>query len=69
MMACGFSESYVKLWSLTGQPLRGLRSNIDLKQIQTGKFIDVTQCISNNNVLQKQIWNVHAIRQVVHVDA
>ncbi|RKP09368.1 WD40-repeat-containing domain protein [Thamnocephalis sphaerospora] len=23
-MACGFSESYVKLWSLTGQPLRDL---------------------------------------------
>ncbi|KAJ1648991.1 Transcription initiation factor TFIID subunit 5 [Dispira simplex] len=29
LMAGGFSESYIKVWSLTGEPLRGLRSNFN----------------------------------------
>ncbi|KAF9180830.1 Transcription initiation factor TFIID subunit 5 [Haplosporangium sp. Z 767] len=29
MMAAGFSESYVRLWSLTGEKLRGFRSNFN----------------------------------------
>ncbi|KAJ1925228.1 Transcription initiation factor TFIID subunit 5 [Tieghemiomyces parasiticus] len=29
LLAGGFSESYIKLWSLTGEPLRGLRSNFN----------------------------------------
>ncbi|RKP27510.1 WD40-repeat-containing domain protein [Syncephalis pseudoplumigaleata] len=33
LMACGFSDSYVQLWSLDGQPLRGLRSDLSLDQM------------------------------------
>ncbi|RKP37739.1 WD40-repeat-containing domain protein [Dimargaris cristalligena] len=29
LLAGGFSESYIKLWSLTDEPLRGLRSNFN----------------------------------------
>ncbi|KAI9596021.1 WD40-repeat-containing domain protein [Syncephalis fuscata] len=34
LMACGFSDSYVQLWSLDGQPLRGLRNDISLDQMK-----------------------------------
>jgi transcription initiation factor TFIID subunit 5 len=29
MMAAGFSESYIRLWSLNGEKLRGFRSNFN----------------------------------------
>jgi transcription initiation factor TFIID subunit 5 len=37
LMACGFADSYVQLWSLDGKPLRGLRSDISLDQMNQGK--------------------------------
>jgi WD40 repeat protein len=38
MMATGFSESYIRLWSLNGKGLRALRT--DLKSEEVGKIHD-----------------------------
>jgi transcription initiation factor TFIID subunit 5 len=37
MMAAGFSESYVRLWSLNGEKLRGFRSNFNPAHIHDCK--------------------------------
>ncbi|KAL9936242.1 hypothetical protein V8E36_005084 [Tilletia maclaganii] len=34
LMAAGFEESYVQIWNLKGEPLRGLRSDFALSQIK-----------------------------------
>lgn len=33
-MAAGFAESYVRIWSLKGEKLKGLRSDFQLKDIK-----------------------------------
>ena len=32
LMAAGFEESYIRLWSLKGEPLNGMRSNLEVKR-------------------------------------
>ena len=32
LMAAGFEESYIRLWSLKGEPLNGMRSNFEVKR-------------------------------------
>lgn len=34
MMAAGFAESYIRLWSLKGEKLRGLRSDFSSSAIR-----------------------------------
>ena len=38
MMAAGFSESYVRLWSLNGEKLRGFRNNFNPAHINDCKW-------------------------------
>ncbi|KAG0203419.1 Transcription initiation factor TFIID subunit 5 [Mortierella sp. GBA30] len=40
LMAAGFSESYVRLWSLTGEKLRGFRSNFNPAHINDSADLD-----------------------------
>ncbi|KAF9582390.1 Transcription initiation factor TFIID subunit 5 [Lunasporangiospora selenospora] len=40
MMAAGFSESYVRLWSLKGEKLKGFRSNFNPAQIHDSSDLD-----------------------------
>ncbi|KAI9471587.1 Transcription initiation factor TFIID subunit 5 [Coemansia sp. RSA 989] len=35
LMACGFSESYIKIWSLKHEPLRGFQSNFHPSQVNS----------------------------------
>ncbi|KDN43214.1 WD40 repeat-like protein [Tilletiaria anomala UBC 951] len=39
MMAAGFEESYVQVWSLKGETLRGLRSDFDLSEVRDAKTL------------------------------
>ena len=36
MMAAGFSESYIRLWSLKGEKLKGYRSDFQASSIRDG---------------------------------
>jgi transcription initiation factor TFIID subunit 5 len=38
-MAAGFAESYIRLWSLKGEKLRGIRSDFSLSTVKDGKFL------------------------------
>ncbi|KAG9324959.1 hypothetical protein KVV02_005198 [Mortierella alpina] len=40
LMAAGFSESYVRLWSLTGEKLRGFRSNFNPAHINDSSDLE-----------------------------
>ena len=40
-MAAGFAESYIRLWSLKGEKLRGIRSDFSLSTVKDGKFFDL----------------------------
>lgn len=35
-MAAGFSESYIRLWSLKGERLRGMRSDFQPSSVKDG---------------------------------
>jgi len=37
LMAAGFEESYVQVWSLKGEPLRGLKENFEQSNIRDGE--------------------------------
>lgn len=37
LMAAGFEESYVQVWSLKGEKLNGLRSDFDLTEVRDGE--------------------------------
>ena len=37
MMAVGFSESYIRLWNLKGEKLKGMRSDFDPNAIRDSK--------------------------------
>ena len=36
MMAAGFAESYIRLWSLKGEKLRGMRSDFQPNSVKDG---------------------------------
>ena len=38
MMAAGFSESYIRLWSLKGEKLKGYRSDFQASSIRDSKI-------------------------------
>jgi transcription initiation factor TFIID subunit 5 len=40
LMAAGFEESYVQVWSLKGEPLRGLKNDFNASQIRDRKALD-----------------------------
>lgn len=37
-MAAGFAESYIRLWSLKGEKLKGLRSDFSSSSVKDGPF-------------------------------
>lgn len=37
LMAVGFSESYIKLWNLKGEKLRGMRSDFQAAAVKDGR--------------------------------
>lgn len=39
-MAAGFEESYVQLWSLKGEPLTGLRGDVNLREVKDRASLD-----------------------------
>ena len=41
-MAVGFSESYIRLWNLKGEKLRGLRSDFDPNAIRDSETTFIT---------------------------
>ena len=38
VLAAGFSESYIRLWNLKGDKLKGMRSDFNLSAIKDGMF-------------------------------
>jgi transcription initiation factor TFIID subunit 5 len=38
-MAAGFGESYIRLWSLKGEKLRGMRSDFSSSTVKDGKYL------------------------------
>ena len=43
MMAAGFAESYIRLWSLKGEKMRGMRSDFQPSSIKDGPWNSVRQ--------------------------
>jgi transcription initiation factor TFIID subunit 5 len=39
LMAAGFAESYIRIWSLKGEKLKGLRSGFQASSIRDGEII------------------------------
>ena len=39
LMAAGFGESYIRLWSLKGEKLRGMRSDFSSSTVKDGKYL------------------------------
>lgn len=39
MMAAGFAESYIRLWSLKGEKLRGMRSDFQPSSVKDGPCV------------------------------
>lgn len=48
LMAAGFSESYIRLWSLKGEKLRGSRNNKSVDSARNCKLLEarLSPCIS-----------------------
>jgi transcription initiation factor TFIID subunit 5 len=42
-MAAGFEESYIRLWSLKGDSLNGMRSDFQTKPIRDGRYTFVSR--------------------------
>ena len=42
-MAAGFSESYIRLWSLKGEKLKGYRSDFQSSQVKDRKYMSNVQ--------------------------
>jgi transcription initiation factor TFIID subunit 5 len=40
LMAAGFAESFIRLWSLKGEKLKGMRSDFASHAIKDGGFIN-----------------------------
>ena len=52
LMAAGFSESYIRLWNLKGEKLRGMRSDFDANSIKDGKQVFLYQSeLCSNKIL------------------
>lgn len=47
-MAVGFAESYIRLWNLKGEKLRGMRSDFDPNAIRDRKHSQVLFFYPNN---------------------
>ena len=47
-MAAGFGESYIRLWSLKGEKLRGMRSDFTPSSIKDGTRLDLLVDQANN---------------------
>ena len=46
LMAAGFSESYIRVWNLTGGKLPGLRNDFDSDEVTDGAFLlSATTCL------------------------
>lgn len=43
-MAAGFSESYIRLWSLNGEKLKGFRSDFQSSSVKDGKRASASIC-------------------------
>jgi hypothetical protein len=38
LLACGFSESYIRLWNLKGEKLKGMRSDFQESSVKDGMY-------------------------------
>ena len=41
LVAGGFSESFIKIWSLKGEKLRGLKNTVNPAHVNDSKFIEL----------------------------
>lgn len=41
-MAAGFTESYIRIWNLKGEKLRGLRSDFDSDTVRDSRLLLTT---------------------------
>ena len=39
LIAAGFNESYIRLWNLKGEKLRGMRSDFDPAEVKDGMYM------------------------------
>ena len=39
LIAAGFNESYIRLWNLKGEKLRGMRSDFDPAEVKDGAYM------------------------------
>lgn len=42
LMAAGFTESYIRIWNLKGEKLRGLRSDFDSDTVRDSRLLLTT---------------------------
>ena len=42
LLAAGFSESYIRLWSLKGDKLRGMRSDFQMNAVRDGGYLQLS---------------------------
>jgi len=54
-MAAGFSESYIRLWSLKGEKLKGLRSDISPESVRDCKGVTLRCSVNLINLLISHI--------------
>ena len=48
-MAVGFSESYIRLWNLKGEKLKGMRSDFDADAIRDCEYYCIQPIILSND--------------------
>lgn len=45
-MAAGFTESYIRIWNLKGEKLRGLRSDFDSDSVRDSKLLLINNVVA-----------------------
>lgn len=46
LMAAGFTESYIRIWNLKGEKLRGLRSDFDSDSVRDSKLLLINNVVA-----------------------
>ena len=61
LMAAGFAESYIRLWSLKGEKLRGLRSDFQTSAVKDSASLELQPCVQFS--LYLAVTSLHKIRE------
>lgn len=50
-MAAGFSESFIRIWSLKGEKLTGYRSDFQSSSVKDGELKPYNDCITTKKLM------------------